>query len=141
MTLSTIGRAERLDDGHADDLNNNNHHAPQVTPSIDDLLKAGQEIIVQVVKDPLPNKGARISTHVTLPGRYLVLLPTVRHFGVSRRIEDEIERVGLETIKARHGFIDRRHCFNVEVRRPLPQHSQREVRIPRIIFNVEDLHN
>ena len=60
--------------------------------SIDDLLKQGQEIIVQVVKDPLPNKGARITTHVTLPGRYLVLLPTVRHFGVSRRIEDPEER-------------------------------------------------
>ncbi|HYG65870.1 MAG TPA: Rne/Rng family ribonuclease [Thermoanaerobaculia bacterium] len=68
------------------------HHA---APSIDDLLKQGQEIIVQVVKDPLPNKGARISTHVTLPGRYLVLLPTVRHFGVSRRIEDEAERERL----------------------------------------------
>jgi ribonuclease G len=66
------------------------HHTP--APSIDELLKPGQEIIVQVVKDPLPNKGARISTHVTLPGRYLVLLPTVRHFGVSRRIEDESER-------------------------------------------------
>src|SRR3954466_3352527 len=64
-------------------------------PSIDELLKSGQEIIVQVVKDPLPNKGARISTHVTLPGRYLVLLPTVRHFGVSRRIEDEVERERL----------------------------------------------
>jgi ribonuclease G len=68
------------------------HHA---APSIDELLKPGQEIIVQVVKDPLPNKGARISTHVTLPGRYLVLLPTVRHFGVSRRIEDEAERERL----------------------------------------------
>jgi ribonuclease G len=65
-------------------------HGPP--PSIGDLLKQGQEIIVQVVKDPLPNKGARISTHVTLPGRYLVLLPTVRHFGVSRRIEEESER-------------------------------------------------
>jgi ribonuclease G len=64
-------------------------------PSIDDLLKPGQEIIVQVVKDPLPNKGARISTHITLPGRYLVLLPTVRHFGVSRRIDDEAERERL----------------------------------------------
>jgi len=69
------------------------HHGP--APSIDELLKPGQEIIVQVVKDPLPNKGARISTHVTLPGRYLVLLPTVRHFGVSRRIEDEAERERL----------------------------------------------
>ncbi len=68
-------------------------HPP--APSIDELLKPGQEIIVQVVKDPLPNKGARISTHVTLPGRYLVLLPTVRHFGVSRRIEDETERERL----------------------------------------------
>lgn len=64
-------------------------------PSITDLLKAGQEVIVQVVKDPLPNKGARITTHVTLPGRYLVLLPTVRHFGVSRRIEDADERERL----------------------------------------------
>jgi ribonuclease G len=69
-----------------------NHGPP---PSIGDLLKQGQEIIVQVVKDPLPNKGARISTHVTLPGRYLVLLPTVRHFGVSRRIEEEAERERL----------------------------------------------
>jgi ribonuclease G len=83
-----------IDDGRADDVNNNNHQG-QASPSIDDLLKAGQEIIVQVVKDPLPNKGARISTHVTLPGRYLVLLPTVRHFGVSRRIEDEAERERL----------------------------------------------
>ncbi|HXO22923.1 MAG TPA: Rne/Rng family ribonuclease [Thermoanaerobaculia bacterium] len=64
-------------------------------PSIGDLLKQGQEIIVQVVKDPLPSKGARISTHVTLPGRYLVLLPSVRHFGVSRRIEDDAERERL----------------------------------------------
>jgi ribonuclease G len=63
--------------------------------SIDDLLKQGQEIIVQVVKDPLPNKGARITTHVTLPGRYLVLLPTVRHFGISRRIQDPQERERL----------------------------------------------
>lgn len=63
--------------------------------SIDELLRPGQELIVQVVKDPLPNKGARITTHVTLPGRYLVLMPTVRHFGVSRRIEDEAERERL----------------------------------------------
>jgi len=74
--------------------------APQASPqegepSISDLLKGGQEIIVQVVKDPLPNKGARITTHVTLPGRYLVLLPTVRHLGVSRRIEDGEERQRL----------------------------------------------
>ena len=70
-------------------------HPAEGHPSIDDLLKPGQEIIVQVAKDPLPGKGARISTHVTLPGRYLVLLPTVRHFGVSRRIDDEAERARL----------------------------------------------
>jgi ribonuclease G len=64
-------------------------------PSIDELLKQGQEILVQVIKAPLPNKGARISSQVTLPGRYLVLLPTVQHLGVSRRIEDEGERARL----------------------------------------------
>jgi len=68
---------------------------PEPGPSIDALLKTGQEVIVQVVKDPLPNKGARITSHVTLPGRYLVLLPTVRHFGISRRIEDPEERERL----------------------------------------------
>ena len=69
--------------------------AREAQRSIEELLDQGQELIVQVVKDPLPNKGARITTHVTLPGRYLVLLPTVRHFGVSRRIEDEAERERL----------------------------------------------
>ena len=72
-------------------------YLPSAAPSIDDLLKAGQELLVQVVKAPLANKGARITTQVTLPGRYLVLLPTVRHFGVSRRIEDEAERNRLAT--------------------------------------------
>jgi ribonuclease G len=67
-------------------------------PTIDELLRAGQEILVQVVKDPLPNKGARVSTQITLPGRYLVLLPTVRQVGVSRRIEDETERQRLRQL-------------------------------------------
>ncbi|HEX2223426.1 MAG TPA: Rne/Rng family ribonuclease [Thermoanaerobaculia bacterium] len=80
---------------HHDEPNAHGAQTGHGAPSIDDLLKPGQEIIVQVVKDPLPNKGARISTHVTLPGRYLVLLPTVRHFGVSRRIEEEAERERL----------------------------------------------
>ncbi|HEX4952635.1 MAG TPA: Rne/Rng family ribonuclease [Thermoanaerobaculia bacterium] len=64
-------------------------------PSIDELLKQGQELLVQVIKAPLPSKGARITSQVTLPGRYLVLLPTVRHVGVSRRIEDDAERARL----------------------------------------------
>ena len=70
---------------------------PPIQP-IDELLSPGQEIIVQVTKDALPNKGARVTTHVTLPGRDLVLLPTVDHKGLSRRIEAEEERQRLETI-------------------------------------------
>jgi ribonuclease G len=92
---------EAMEDLESDDARNHDEIPAQHqagSPSIDDLLKPGQEIIVQVVKDPLPSKGARISTHVTLPGRYLVLLPTVRHFGVSRRIEDEAERERLVAI-------------------------------------------
>ncbi len=67
-------------------------------PSIDSLLKVGQELLVQVTKDPLPNKGARVTTQITLPGRFLVLLPTVSHIGVSRRIEDEAERQRLRDL-------------------------------------------
>jgi ribonuclease G len=69
--------------------------APPVHAPIEELLNAGQELIVQVIKDPLPNKGARVSTQITLPGRYLVLLPTVHHRGISRRIDDEDERARL----------------------------------------------
>ncbi|MCB1057656.1 MAG: Rne/Rng family ribonuclease, partial [Acidobacteria bacterium] len=64
-------------------------------PPIQDLLRPGEELVVQVTKDPLPNKGARITAHVTLPGRYLVLLPDVRHLGISRRIEEPEERERL----------------------------------------------
>lgn len=92
---SDVEAMEELDLEHTDEPSAQQAHHTHPAPSIDELLKPGQEIIVQVVKDPLPNKGARISTHVTLPGRYLVLLPTVRHFGVSRRIEEEGERERL----------------------------------------------
>ncbi len=67
-------------------------------PSIDSLLKVGQELLVQVTKDPLHNKGARVTTQVTLPGRFLVQLPTVGHLGVSRKIEDEVERARLRAL-------------------------------------------
>jgi ribonuclease G len=67
-------------------------------PSIDQLLKTGQEVMVQVLKDALPNKGARVSTQITLPGRSLVLLPKMSHLGVSRRIEDEAERERLRSV-------------------------------------------
>ncbi|MGB9628036.1 MAG: ribonuclease E/G, partial [Thermodesulfobacteriota bacterium] len=70
------------------------------TPSsqIEDLLSEGQEILVQVSKEPLGTKGTRITSHITLPGRYLVYMPTVDHVGVSRKIKDEKERRRLREI-------------------------------------------
>ena len=65
---------------------------------IEDLLSEGQEILVQVSKEPLGTKGTRITSHVTLPGRYLVFMPTVDHIGISRRIKDERERKRLREI-------------------------------------------
>lgn len=67
-------------------------------PKIEDLLKEGQEILVQVVKEPLGTKGARITAHVTMPGRFLVYMPTVEHVGVSRKIESRDERARLRGI-------------------------------------------
>lgn len=63
---------------------------------IQDLLKEGQFILVQVAKDPIGTKGARITTHISLPGRFIVYLPTVRHLGISRKIENEEERNRLK---------------------------------------------
>lgn len=67
-------------------------------PDIRDVLKPGQEIMVQVIKDPLGSKGARVTTHITLPGRMLVLMPTMNYIGVSHRIEDDDERERLKSI-------------------------------------------
>jgi ribonuclease G len=65
-------------------------------PTIRELVREGQELMVQVTKDPSGSKGARITTHITLPGRLLVLMPTVDYVGVSRRIEDESQREALK---------------------------------------------
>ena len=65
---------------------------------IEDLLHEGQEVLVQVSKEPLGTKGARITSHISLPGRHLVLMPMVDHVGVSRRIENEAERQRLREI-------------------------------------------
>jgi ribonuclease G len=65
---------------------------------IQDLLKEGQEILVQVVKEPIGTKGARITSYVSLPGRHLVFMPTVDHVGISRRIQSERERKRLREI-------------------------------------------
>lgn len=66
--------------------------------NIEDLLNEGQELLVQVVREPLGSKGARITTHISLPGRHLVLMPTMDHIGISRRIEDETERKKLREL-------------------------------------------
>jgi len=68
------------------------------TARIEDLLKEGQEVVVQVVKEPLGTKGARITSHLSLPGRFLVYMPTVDHIGVSRKIESRDERRRLRAI-------------------------------------------
>jgi ribonuclease G len=67
-------------------------------PSISDLLREGQEIIVQIAKEPLGAKGARITSYVALPGRYVVYMPTVDHVGVSRKIASDEERQRLKRI-------------------------------------------
>jgi ribonuclease G len=70
----------------------------QGQPSISDLLKEGQEIIVQIAKEPLGQKGARITSHIALPGRYVVYMPTLEHMGVSRKIGSDEERLRLKRI-------------------------------------------
>jgi ribonuclease G len=67
-------------------------------PAISDLLKPGQEILVQIAKEPIAKKGARITSHIALPGRFLVFMPTVNHTGVSRKIESDGERRRLKEI-------------------------------------------
>ena len=75
---------------------------------IEDLLKEGQEILVQVAKEPLGTKGARLTSHVTLPGRFLVFMPTVDHIGISRKIASREERGRLRGIvrefREQHSF-------------------------------------
>jgi ribonuclease G len=87
---------------------------PTPTRPIAELLREGQEIVVQVVKDPIGSKGARLTTQLSIPSRYLVLLPRTRVVGVSARIEDEGERARLKSLVTalapagdNHGYIVR----------------------------------
>jgi len=68
------------------------------TPTITDLLREGQEILVQIAKEPIAKKGARITSHIALPGRFLVYMPTVEHLGVSRKIDSDSERSRLRKL-------------------------------------------
>ncbi len=69
-----------------------------VVPQISELLKEGQEVLIQIAKEPIGKKGARITSHIALPGRFLVFMPTVNHTGVSRKIASEEERQRLKRI-------------------------------------------
>jgi Rne/Rng family ribonuclease len=81
---------------HSHPSSRHEHHGrPQL---ISEMLKAGQEIIVQIAKEPLGKKGARITSHVALPGRFLVYMPTVDHIGVSRRIGSAEDRSRLRRV-------------------------------------------
>lgn len=71
---------------------------PETQESITDFLKEGQTIAVQVIKDPIGTKGARLTTRISLPSRYLVFMPDLMHVGVSQRIEDEQEKDRLKNI-------------------------------------------
>ena len=89
-------RGRRPQHGHS---GGHSHHGrpqqPRRTQLIADMLKQGQEIIVQIAKEPLGKKGARITSHVALPGRFLVYMPTLDHTGVSRKIASAEERARL----------------------------------------------
>ena len=80
--------------------------APQPVRPVTELLRDGQEVIVQVVKDPIGSKGARLTTQLSIPSRYLVLLPQSRVIGVSVRIEDEAERLRLKSLVAAASPVD-----------------------------------
>jgi ribonuclease G len=93
-------------------------HRPQ--PLISELLKEGQEILIQIAKEPIAKKGARITSHIALPGRFLVYMPTVNHVGVSRKIGSEEERQRLKRIVTSErenglgGFIVRTAAANIK---------------------------
>ncbi len=92
--------------------------------SIDDMLREGQEILVQVAKEPIGKKGARVTSHIALPGRYLVYMPTVDHIGVSRKIGSDAERIRLKDVILKH-----RDLFpgGVIVRTAAEEHSEEDL--------------
>jgi len=88
-------RGRRPQHGHSGGHSHGRPQQPRRTQLIADMLKQGQEIIVQIAKEPLGKKGARITSHVALPGRFLVYMPTLDHTGVSRKIASAEERARL----------------------------------------------
>jgi Rne/Rng family ribonuclease len=92
------GRFERRG-GHGPHRGHHGGHAPSRRPQlISEMLKAGQDVVVQIAKEPLGKKGARITSHVALPGRFLVYMPTIDHIGVSRKIASAENRSRLRRL-------------------------------------------
>ena len=95
-------------------------HSNRPMPLITDLLKEGQEVLIQIAKEPIGKKGARITSHIALPGRFLVYMPTVNHVGVSRKIASDEERQRLKRIVTSErenglgGFIVRTAAANIK---------------------------
>jgi Rne/Rng family ribonuclease len=110
------GRPIRQSHGRPQERHATPHRRPQL---ISEMLKAGEEIIVQIAKEPLGKKGARITSHVALPGRFLVYMPTVNHIGVSRKISSAEMRSKLRSVVGEYkstfpgGFIVRTAAGNV----------------------------
>ncbi|MBP1634567.1 MAG: ribonuclease, Rne/Rng family [Acidobacteria bacterium] len=106
-TIEEFERLESGDDEDGEDEGGERRGGGQQA-KIEDLIREGQEIIVQVAKEPLGTKGARLTSHVTMAGRFLVFMPTVDHIGVSRKIESREERARLRGIvrdfREQHGF-------------------------------------
>ncbi len=109
---------KRLESGAQENGEEEEPEAPSGSARIEDLLKEGQEIVVQITKEPISTKGARVTRYISLPGRHLVFMPTVEHVGISRRISSDKERRRLREIidqmrPAGTGFIVRTVAENV----------------------------
>lgn len=89
---------EEEQDQNSDNSAEESRPSREIKTPIQDLIKEGQHLMVQVAKDPLGTKGARITTHISLPGRGVVYMPHVKHVGISRKIEDENEKERLKKI-------------------------------------------
>jgi ribonuclease G len=114
MMTNGAGEENGRDDPESscDQVESGGIRAKENRPNIEDLLTEGREILVHVAKSPIGTKGARVTCHVSIPGRFLVLMPNSRHIGVSRRIEEEGERsrlkgMILEMRKSGFGYIVR----------------------------------
>jgi len=116
-------------------------HTPRTEhQSIDDMLREGQEVLVQVAKEPIGKKGARVTSHIALPGRYLVYMPTVDHIGVSRKIGSDAERSRLKDTILKH-----RDSFpgGVIVRTAAEEHSEEDLAndLKFLVRIWEDMHS